>query len=254
MPVIRYERERPGELIHLDTKKLGRIDGIGHRITGDRTGQSNKGGTGWEFLHVAIDDASRLAYTEVLPNERKESAVAFTRRALAWFARYGVKVERIMSDNGSAYKSFAFRDLLAQRGIKHKRIKPYTPRTNGKAERFTQTSLREWAELAKVARAQARGKPAEGYAQPFANSLERARALRPWIEAYNHHRPHSALRGNPPVSRLAHQPMIASVPNPSRANASAEWAGSSLAQRCASGADCVLGMSSSLGVKVRCAT
>ena len=198
VPVIRYERERPGELIHIDTKKLGRIAGIGHRISGDRTGQSNKRGTGWEFLHVAIDDASRLAYTELLPDERKQSAMAFTRRALRWFARCGVKVERIMSDNGPAYKSFAFRDLLAQRGIKHKRTRPYTPRTNGKAERFIQTSLREWA-----------------YAQPFHSSAERAGAMRAWIDTYNHSRPHSALRGKPPISRLVHQspgPVIASVP------------------------------------------
>ena len=186
-PVIRYERERPGELVHIDTKKLGRIDGIGHRISGNRTGQSNKRGTGWEFLHVAIDDASRLAYTELLPNERKESAVAFTRRAIAWFARHGVTTERIMSDNGPAYRSFAFRDLLAQRGIKHKRTKPYTPRTNGKAERFIQPSLREWA-----------------YAQPFHSSAERAGAMQSWIHAYDHHRPYSALRGKPPISRLAH--------------------------------------------------
>ena len=112
-PVVRYERDMPGELIHLDIKKLGRIDGIGHRITGDRTGQSNKRGTGWEYLHVAIDDACRLAYSEVLPSERKQCAIAFTRRALAWFTSFGVSVERIMTDNGSAYKSFAFRDLLA---------------------------------------------------------------------------------------------------------------------------------------------
>jgi transposase InsO family protein len=148
-PIIRYERDKPGELIHIDIKKLGRIDGIGHRITGDRTGQSNRRssgrGLGWEFLHVAIDDASRLGYTELLADERKESAVAFTARAIAWFATQGVTTERIMSDNGSAYKSFAFRDLLAEHGIKHKRTRPYTPRTNGKAERFIQTSLREWA-------------------------------------------------------------------------------------------------------------
>ena len=193
-PVIRYERERPGELIHIDTKKLGRIDGLGHRITGDRTGQSNKRGTGWEFLHVAIDDHSRLAYTELLPNERKESAVAFTGRAIAWFARYGVTVERVMSDNGSAHRSFAFRDLLAPRGIKHKRTRPYTPRTNGKAERFIQTSLRECV-----------------YAQPFHNSAERAGAVRSWIDTYHHQRPHSALGGNTPISRLAHQPRAAVI-------------------------------------------
>jgi transposase InsO family protein len=114
---VRYERDMPGELIHLDIKKLGRIDGIGHRITGDRTGQSNKRGTGWEYLHVAIDDARRLAYSEVLPSERKQCAIAFTRRALAWFTGFGVSVERIMTDNGSAYKSFAFRNLLADHGI-----------------------------------------------------------------------------------------------------------------------------------------
>ena len=132
--IIRYQREKPGELIHIDIKKLGRIDGIGHRITGDRTGQSNRRGTGWEYVHVAVDDASRLAYTELLPTERKDSAVAFTARAIDWFAEHRVIVERIMTDNGSAYKSFAFRDLLAERGIKHKRTRPYTPRTNGKAE------------------------------------------------------------------------------------------------------------------------
>jgi transposase InsO family protein len=143
-PIVRYERERPGELIHIDTKKLGRIDGIGHRITGDRTGQSSKRGTGWECLHVAIDDASRLAYTEVLPDEKKETACAFMTRALDWYARNGVVAERIMSDNGSAYKSHAFRDLLAKAGLRHIRTRPYTPRTNGKAERFIQTSLREW--------------------------------------------------------------------------------------------------------------
>ena len=163
--IIRYQREKPGELIHIDIKKLGRIDGIGHRITGDRTGQSNRRGTGWEYVHVAVDDASRLAYTELLPTERKDSAVAFTARAIDWFAEHRVIVERIMTDNGSAYKSFAFRDLLAERGIKHKRTRPYTPRTNGKAERFIQTSLREWA-----------------YAQPFHSSADRAAAMPLWID------------------------------------------------------------------------
>ncbi len=184
--VIRYQREKPGDLIHIDIKKLGRIDGIGHRITGDRTGQSNKRGTGWEFVHVAVDDASRLAYTEVMPDERKESAVAFTAHAIEWFARHGVTVESVMSDNGSAYKSFAFRDLLAGRGITHKRTRPYTPRTNGKAERFIQTSLREWA-----------------YAQPFATSAERTQAMRPWIDTYNASRPHSALGAKSPLRWLA---------------------------------------------------
>jgi len=184
-PAIRYERERPGELIHLDTKKLGRIDGIGHRITGDRRGQSNKRGTGWEHLHVAIDDASRLAYTEVLSSERKEDAVAFLSRALAWFARHGVSAERVMTDNGAAYRSFSFRSVLADAGLRHVRTRPYTPRTNGKAERFIQTSLREWA-----------------YARPYTTSAERTQAMQPWINSYNHHRPHSALGGQPPITRL----------------------------------------------------
>jgi transposase InsO family protein len=213
-PVVRYERETPGELVHIDIKKLGRIDGIGHRITGNRTGQSNKRGTGWEFLHVAIDDASRLAYTELLPDERKTSAVAFTARAVDWFARYGVQVERIMSDNGSAYKSFAFRDLLSGRGIKHKRTRPYTPRTNGKAERFIQTSLREWA-----------------YAHAFQTSAERAAAMLPWITDYNLNRPHSALGGRPPISRIARPAMSAARPQSDPKPRFGRVAGSSLAQR-----------------------
>jgi transposase InsO family protein len=184
-PVQRYERERPGELIHIDTKKLGRIDGIGHRITGDRRGQSSKRGTGWECLHVAIDDASRLAYTEMLPNEKKASAIAFLGRALAWFERRGVKVERVMSDNGSAYKSHDFRQALANHGIRHKRTRPYTPRTNGKAERFIQSALREWA-----------------YASPYQSSAERTNAMPAWQHWYNHHRHHAGINASTPASRL----------------------------------------------------
>jgi transposase InsO family protein len=184
--VIRYQRDAPGELIHVDIKKLGRIDGVGHRITGDRSGQSSKRGTGWEYVHVAVDDASRLAYTELLPDERKESAIGFTARAIAWFARHGAPVERVMTDNGSAYRSRAFGALLAERGIKHKRTRPYTPRTNGKAERFIQTSLREWA-----------------YAQPFASSAMRRDAMLPWITGYNSDRPHCALGGKSPLSWIA---------------------------------------------------
>ena len=183
--IVRYKREKPGELIHIDIKKLGRIDGAGHRITGDRTGQSNKRGTGWEYLHVAIDDACRLAYSEVLANEKAESAVAFTRRALAWFKGFGVSVERVMTDNGSAYKSLAFRDLLAEQGIRHKRTRPYTPRTNGKAERFIQTSLREWA-----------------YAQPYTTSAERIETLEPWLQAYNTTRTHSGIKHMTPFAKL----------------------------------------------------
>lgn len=184
-PVVRYERDRPGELLHLDMKKLGRIDGVGHRITGDRTGQSGKRGTGWEVLHVAVDDASRLAYTEILADERKESATAFLGRALTWFATFGVAVERVMTDNGSAYKSHLFREALAAKAITHKRTRPYTPRTNGKAERFIQTSLREWL-----------------YASPYASSDLRTAAMTPWLCDYNSRRPHSALGGQPPISRL----------------------------------------------------
>jgi transposase InsO family protein len=194
-PVIRYERDHPGELIHIDIKKLGRIDGIGHRITGDRHGQSNKRGIGqgpgWEYVHVAVDDASRLAYTELLPDERKDSAVGFTSRALAWFRSHGVQVERVMTDNGSAYKSFAYRDLLAAHGVRHKRTRPYTPRTNGKAERFIQTSLREWA-----------------YARPFHSSAERASAMATWLCTYNRLRPHSALGGKPPISRITRDNLL----------------------------------------------
>ena len=185
-PIIRYERERPGELLHLDTKKLGRIDGIGHRITGRRTGAINRHhGIGWEVLHVCIDDASRLAYTELLADEKKESAVAFLGRALDWFGRHGVSVERIMTDNGSAYRSHDFRAACAKAGLKHVLTRPYTPRTNGKAERFIQTSLREWA-----------------YARAYQSSAERSHAMQPWIADYNAIRPHSALGGKPPATRL----------------------------------------------------
>lgn len=188
-PAARYERESPGELIHIDIKKLGRIDGIGHRITGDRSGQSNRRsvgrGLGWEYLHVAIDDRSRLAYTQLLPSERKEDATAFLKSSLAWFKQHGVTVERVMTDNGAAYKSFAFRDALQAHGVQHKRTRPYTPRTNGKAERFIQSSIREWA-----------------YAQPFQSSAERAKAMHPWLHDYNTARPHAALGGKPPISRL----------------------------------------------------
>jgi len=183
--IIRYEREHPGELIHIDIKKLGRIDGVGHRITGDRHGQSRKRGTGWEYLHVAIDDASRLAFTAMMPDEKKESAVAFLEAAIAWFKAHGVVVQRVMTDNGSAYKSKAFATAIAAHGLKHKRTRPYTPKTNGKAERFIQTSIREWA-----------------YGTAFQTSAERTRAMHPWLHNYNTERPHSALKGKPPVSRI----------------------------------------------------
>lgn len=181
-PARRYERAAPGELLHLDTKKLGRIERIGHRITGDRARRSR--GAGWEFTHVAVDDASRLAYAEVLPSEGQHDSTAFLERALAWFAGYGIRVERVMTDNGSAYRSRTFATACRRHGLRHLRTRPYTPKTNGKAERFIQTALREWA-----------------YRQPYAASYQRTDQLRPWMHAYNHHRPHMAIGGRPPSSR-----------------------------------------------------
>jgi transposase InsO family protein len=184
-PARRYEREHPGKLIHIDTKKLGRIEGIGHRITGKRSAMRKSRGIGWEHPHVCIDDASRLAYTEMLPDERKASACAFLTRALAFFKAPGVGVERVMTDNGSAYRSHLFKSRIAEAGLRHIRTRPYTPRTNGKAERFIRTSLREWA-----------------YLRAYLTSAERTQAMAPWINTYNHTRPHSALARKPPVSRL----------------------------------------------------
>lgn len=183
--VIRYERAAPGELIHIDIKTLGKIDGVGHRITGQHARYHRKRGIGHEHLHVAIDDASRLAYTEILPSLGQEDATAFLQRALAWYASLGVSVQRVMTDNGSAYRSRLFATALQQAGAKHIRTRPYTPRTNGKAERFIQTSLREWA-----------------YARPYASSDQRTAAIGPWTESYNLTRPHSALGQQPPIKRL----------------------------------------------------
>lgn len=143
-PVRRYEREHPGDMIHIDIKKLGRFERVGHRITGDRTGQSNSRGVGWEFVHVCIDDASRVAFSQILPDERKESAIAFLKAAVAYYASLGISVARVMTDNGSCYRSKAFARTCRELGLKHIRTKPYTPKTNGKAERFIQTALREW--------------------------------------------------------------------------------------------------------------
>jgi transposase InsO family protein/transposase-like protein len=184
-PVRRYERERPGEMIHIDIKKLGRFNNIGHRITGDRTGQSNSRGVGWEYVHVCIDDASRIAFAKVMPSEKKGSAIAFLNAAIAYYESLGVKVERVMTDNGSCYKSFAFRRTCKRLGLRHIRTKPYTPRTNGKAERFIQTSLREWA-----------------YAQAYQNSRERKAELPSWLHRYNWHTPHAGIDGKTLISRL----------------------------------------------------
>src|SRR4030081_1432308 len=184
-PVRRYEREHPGELIHIDIKKLGRFNRVGHRITGDRRGQSNSRGVGWEFVHVAIDDHSRIAFAKIMPNEKKRSATAFLKAALAYYASLGIKVERVMTDNGACYKSFAFRRACKRSGLRHIRTKPYTPRTNGKAERFIQTSLREWA-----------------YAQAYPTSDRRAAELPTWLHRYNWHRPHGGINSATPISRL----------------------------------------------------
>src|SRR5262249_2095687 len=139
-PVRRYERDKPGEMIHIDIKKLGRFNTIGHRITGVRSEQSRTRGVGWEYVHVAIDDHSRIAFAKVMPNEKKRSAIAFLKAVVGYFEGLGVKIERVMTDNGSCYRSFAFRRACKRLGLRHIRTKPYTPRTNGKAERFIQTS------------------------------------------------------------------------------------------------------------------
>ena len=185
-PVRRYERAAPGEIVHIDIKKLGKFNRIGHRITGDRTGQSNTRGVGWEYVHLAIDDHSRLAYSEILPDEKRASCLRFLFNALRFFRSFGVKVQRVMTDNGASFRSFRYAKALRRLRIKHLRTRPYTPRTNGKAERFVQTSLREWA-----------------YACAYNSSDERAAELPVWLHRYNWHRPHGSLGSKPPISRLA---------------------------------------------------
>ncbi len=185
-PVVRYQWQRPGELLHIDVKKLGCIGRPGHRVNGDRTTRVR--GIGWEFVHVCVDDASRLAYVEVLPDERGPSCAGFLRRAIAWYERHGVRVERVMTDNGAAYKSpkGLFGQLCIALGIKHIKTKAYRPQTNGKAERFIQTMLREWA-----------------YAVSYESSRRRTSVLPKWLRYYNRARPHGSLGGDPPMSRLA---------------------------------------------------
>jgi transposase InsO family protein len=183
-PVRRYQRQRPGELLHLDIKKLARFERIGHRITGDRHGKSE--GAGYDFFHVAVDDATRLAYVEVLPDERRSSTTGFLVRALRWFRARGVRVERVMTDNGSGYVARLFQKALRMLRIRHIRTRPYTPKTNGKAERFIQTLLREWA-----------------YAIPFRSSHARAEDLPRWLAWYNQQRPHASLGKRSPVQALA---------------------------------------------------
>jgi transposase InsO family protein/transposase-like protein len=185
-PIRRYERAAPGEIIHIDIKKLGKFNRIGHRITGDRTGQSNARGVGWEYVHLAIDDHSRLAYSQILPDETRGSCLRFLFNALRYFRSLGVKVQRVMTDNGSSFRSHRYTKALRRLRIRHLRTKPYTPKTNGKAERFVQTSLREWA-----------------YARAYDTSDHRAAELPIWLHRYNWHRPHGSLGAKPPISRIA---------------------------------------------------
>lgn len=182
-PVTRYERRHPGELIHIDIKKLGRIERIGHRIHGDRTSRAR--GAGWEYVHVAIDDATRLAYVEVLPNERARSIVGFLERAISWFATRGVQAERVMTDNGPGYVSHLHAEACRRLGVRHLRTRPYRPQTNGKGERFIQTLTRGWA-----------------YGQIYRSSAERRDALGRWLDWYNHSRPHAGIDRQTPTARL----------------------------------------------------
>jgi transposase InsO family protein len=181
--VVRYERDHPGELLHIDIKKLVRIARPSHRVTGNR--RDTVKGIGWEYVFVAIDDHSRLAHAVIHPNERQASAVTFLKQAVAHYERFGVRLQRVMTDNGPCFHSHAFAQACRQLRIKHVRTRPYTPKTNGKAERFIQSSLREWA-----------------YASSFDTSAHRADQLPRWLHRYNWHRPHSSLGLKPPVSRL----------------------------------------------------
>lgn len=183
-PVQRYQWEKPGQMLHLDTKKLGKIVGVGHRITGRENTRRRKG-RGWEYLHVCVDDTSRTAYTAILPNEKAESAVEFLQLSVAWYASHGITVERVLTDNASCYKAKIFREACRELGIKHKRTRPYRPQTNGKAERFIRTALKEWA-----------------YVQPYAHSWQRTANLPIWTQRYNFKRPHMALGRQTPASKL----------------------------------------------------
>jgi transposase InsO family protein len=189
-PPNRYERKRPGELVHLDIKKLGRILSVGHRIYGSRksqkkVGPKRLGAAGWEFVHVAVDDATRLAYAELLPDERGQTAAGFLRRAVSWFESFGIRVQRTLSDNGACYRSGVHALACRQLGIRHHFTRPYRPRTNGKAERFIQTLVNRWA-----------------YGAIYGSSAERAAALPGWLTHYNFTRRHGSLSHKPPVSRL----------------------------------------------------
>jgi transposase InsO family protein len=190
-PANRYQRERPGELVHIDVKKLGRIKNVGHRITGNRRHQrpnkiAGRRQTGWEYVHVCVDDATRLAYVEVLGDEKGHTVIGFLRRAIAFYARHGIQIERVMTDNGAGYSSFAHALACRALGVRHLRTRPYRPRTNGKAERFIRTMLGGWA-----------------YGAVYGTSLERTQALPGWLDHYNRRRPHGSLNHQPPLTRLA---------------------------------------------------
>jgi transposase InsO family protein len=189
-PANSYQRPRPGELVHIDVKKLGRIGRPGHRVNGDRTTRSR--GVGWEFVHVAVDDATRLAYVEVLTDEKAATAVGFLRRALAFFRRYGIRVERVLTDNGPCYRAIVHALACKSLGIRHLRTRPYRPRTNGKAERFIRTLVDGWA-----------------YGAVYRTSAERTTALPGWLDWYNRLRPHRSLGRQPPLSRLAEMNNVA---------------------------------------------
>jgi transposase InsO family protein len=187
---VRYEVERPGELVHVDIKKLGRIpDGGGHRVLGRQAGNRNnkKRGRGYAYLHHAVDDHSRLSYSEILADERAKTAAAFWRRARVWFARRGIRVEAVLTDNGACYRSRAFARAL--RRAKHRRTRPYRPQTNGKVERFNRTLLAEWA-----------------YARPYTSDEARAATYGDWLHHYNHHRPHTGIGGAVPADRVRNLP------------------------------------------------
>ena len=186
-PPNRYERRHPGELIHIDVKKLGRIrGGAGHRMLGRGPGRHGGKGAGWDYVHVCVDDATRLAYVEVLSDEKAITVVGFLRRAVAFYRRHGITVERVMTDNGSGYRSALHAAACRAMGLRHLRTRPYRPRTNGKAERFIRTMLGGWA-----------------YGAIYASSPERTAALDGWLWHYNHDRPHGALSHKPPITRLA---------------------------------------------------
>jgi transposase InsO family protein len=184
--IRRYEHQAPGDLIHVDIKKLGNIpEGGGHKMLGRQTGRKTRSGAGYSYIHTAVDDHSRLAYSEILTDEKKETAAAFWTRAQTFFTACGITITRVLTDNGACYKSHTWRDVLAAAGITHKRTRPYRPQTNGKVERLNRTLVEEWA-----------------YARPYRSETERREAFPAWLHTYNHHRGHTALKGQPPASRV----------------------------------------------------